>query len=146
MQPHYFPWCGYLNLMHKSDIFVFLDDAQFTKASWQNRNCILINGEKKWISVPTKKSSQNTEISKKIIHNFETFKKLQFKTIFQNYNNHSNFKDIEELMNFFLTIKTDILSEFNISILKFVSKKLNFDIKFFNSSDFKIKKKEQKRF
>ena len=33
MQPSYFPWSGYFNLISKSDKFVFLNDAQYLKAS-----------------------------------------------------------------------------------------------------------------
>ena len=46
MQPHYFPWSGYFNLISKVDNFVFLDDAQFSKDSWQVRNKILIKRPK----------------------------------------------------------------------------------------------------
>ena len=31
MQPTYLPWSGYFNLIYKTDIFIFLDDAQFSK-------------------------------------------------------------------------------------------------------------------
>jgi len=46
MQPHFFPWSGYFNLMSKVDKFIFLDDVQYSKNSWQSRNQILINGKK----------------------------------------------------------------------------------------------------
>ena len=46
MQPHYFPWPGYFNLMSKVDKFIFLDDAQFSKNSWHNRNLILSEKKK----------------------------------------------------------------------------------------------------
>lgn len=34
------------------DTFVFLDDVQFKKNEFQNRNKILVNGESKWLTVP----------------------------------------------------------------------------------------------
>ena len=46
MQPHYFPWPGYFNLMSKVNKFIFLDDAQFSKNSWHNRNLILSEKKK----------------------------------------------------------------------------------------------------
>lgn len=52
MQPTYMPWAGYLNLMAEVDCFVYLDDAQYERASWQNRNRILVQGEPAWITVP----------------------------------------------------------------------------------------------
>ena len=46
MQPHFFPWPGYFNLISKVEKFVFLDDVQYSKNSWQSRNQILVNKKK----------------------------------------------------------------------------------------------------
>ena len=40
MQPTYLPWLGYLALMDRVDIFVFLDSVAFDRRSWQQRNRI----------------------------------------------------------------------------------------------------------
>lgn len=40
MQPTYLPWLGYFALMDMADAFVFLDDVQLSKQSWQTRNRI----------------------------------------------------------------------------------------------------------
>jgi hypothetical protein len=37
-QPHYLPWLRYLDKVARADRFVVLDDAQFNKNGWQNRN------------------------------------------------------------------------------------------------------------
>jgi hypothetical protein len=39
-QPHYLPWLRYLHKIALCDVFVLLDDAQYTKNGWQNRNRI----------------------------------------------------------------------------------------------------------
>jgi hypothetical protein len=38
IQPTFLPWIGYFALMEQADLFVFLDDVQFSKRSWQRRN------------------------------------------------------------------------------------------------------------
>lgn len=46
MQPTFLPWLGYFALIASADCFVFLDDVQFSKQSWQSRNRIAgANGE-----------------------------------------------------------------------------------------------------
>ncbi len=40
MQPTFLPWLGYFALMDQADHFIFLDDVQFAKQSWQSRNRI----------------------------------------------------------------------------------------------------------
>ena len=52
MQPTYLPWVGYFNLINKSEYFVFLDDVQFDKRSWQQRNKIIINSHQRYLTVP----------------------------------------------------------------------------------------------
>lgn len=46
MQPTFLPWLGYFALIAEADRFVFLDDVQFSKQSWQSRNRVAgPNGE-----------------------------------------------------------------------------------------------------
>lgn len=51
-QPHYMPWLGYLRKMKDADLFVYLDKTDYTKNYFINRNKILINDEKRWLTVP----------------------------------------------------------------------------------------------
>jgi hypothetical protein len=51
-QPQYMPWCGYFHKMARADLFVFLDDVQFKKNEWQNRNRIRNADGWQWLSVP----------------------------------------------------------------------------------------------
>ncbi len=52
MQPTYLPWLGYFDLMAQAEIFVFLDNVQFSKQSWQQRNRIKTPKGLEWLTVP----------------------------------------------------------------------------------------------
>ena len=39
-QPHYLPWLRYFEKIARCDVFIVLDNIQFTKNGWQNRNKI----------------------------------------------------------------------------------------------------------
>jgi hypothetical protein len=52
MQPTFLPWAGYFALMERVDRFVFLDDVQFDKRSWQQRNRIKTANGPVWLTVP----------------------------------------------------------------------------------------------
>jgi hypothetical protein len=56
MQPTYLPWSGYFHLASKVDTFVFLDDVQFERSSWQSRNRILSNGHEHLLTVPIRQA------------------------------------------------------------------------------------------
>lgn len=51
-QPQFLPWLGYLHKINSVDVFVFLDNVQFKKNEFQNRNKIRVGDEARWITVP----------------------------------------------------------------------------------------------
>ncbi len=57
MQPYFFPYLGYFQLIHAVDQFVFLDDVDYIKDGWINRNRILLNGTAHSVTVPLRKAS-----------------------------------------------------------------------------------------
>lgn len=63
MQPYFFPYIGYFQLIKSVDKFVFYDDVHFIKQGWINRNRILMNGQPCLISVPVKNISSFCLIS-----------------------------------------------------------------------------------
>jgi hypothetical protein len=51
-QSNYIPWKGYFDIINQVDEFVFLDDAQFTKRDWRNRNLIKTPHGLQWLTIP----------------------------------------------------------------------------------------------
>ena len=45
MQPYFFPYIGYWQLIHAVDCFVLFDDVQYVRHGWINRNRILKPGD-----------------------------------------------------------------------------------------------------
>ena len=62
MQPYFFPYIGYWQLIHAVDRFVIYDDVNYIKGGWVNRNRILINGKPRYITVPLHQASPNKKI------------------------------------------------------------------------------------
>ena len=88
MQPTYLPWAGYFNLIYNTDIFIFLDDAQYSKGSWHNRNRILNNFKETWITIPLKKHKLNTNLNKIYLHDLESWKKTHINLLKESYFKH----------------------------------------------------------
>jgi hypothetical protein len=53
-QLHYLPWLRYFEKIARADIFVALDDVQYTKNGFQNRNKIKQAGGWMYLTVPVK--------------------------------------------------------------------------------------------
>lgn len=62
MQPYFFPYLGYFQMVQAVDDFVFYDDVMFIKKGWINRNRILMQGNDFLFTVPLEKQSQNKSI------------------------------------------------------------------------------------
>jgi hypothetical protein len=55
IQPSYIPWRGFFDIIQAVDVFVFLDDVQYTVRDWRNRNRIKTQqGSSIWLTVPTR--------------------------------------------------------------------------------------------
>jgi len=57
-QPRYIPVITYCQRLYFSDQFVILDNVQRQKRGFENRNRVLVNGEKKWLTIPSASSSR----------------------------------------------------------------------------------------
>lgn len=53
-QPNYAPWLGYFHKLARADVFVLLDDAQFSKGSYTNRVQIAGGRNARWLTVPVR--------------------------------------------------------------------------------------------
>ena len=67
MQPYFFPYIGYFQLMDAADEFVVYDNIEFSKGGWINRNRILTNGKDSFITLPLKKDSDFLDIRERCL-------------------------------------------------------------------------------
>ena len=136
IQPSFFPYFGYFQMISKSDIFIFYDHVQYDKHGWRNRNKILINNKPNWITVPVTIDNDKKICNVKIFNSETNLKKI-FKTIKQNYSKYPNFKKIIPLLeDIFFIKKWKNLSEFNIFATIRIAEYLNIkNTKFHKSSD-----------
>ncbi|MBI5625127.1 MAG: WbqC family protein [Elusimicrobia bacterium] len=51
-QPQYLAWPGYYHKMAACDVFVYLDDVQYKRREFQNRNRIKTPAGRLWLTVP----------------------------------------------------------------------------------------------
>ncbi|AQS60355.1 WbqC family protein [Desulforamulus ferrireducens] len=132
-QPNYFPWSGYFYKMFFCDIFVFLDDVQYSKNSFINRNRIKTPNGASWLTVPVKASMKD-----KI--NEVTFAKKDWqikhiKTLDGNYAKAPYYNKYREELFAKLTEPVSNLAELNINLLKVIAKWLEVPCQFVLSSE-----------
>ncbi len=67
MQPYFFPYIGYFQLIQSVDKFIVYDNIQYTKKGWINRNRFLQNGKDMLFSIPLKKDSDYLDVREREI-------------------------------------------------------------------------------
>jgi hypothetical protein len=63
MQPYFFPYIGYYQLINAVDKFVIYDDVNFIKGGWINRNRILLNEAPFMLNIPMEGASSFKKIN-----------------------------------------------------------------------------------
>jgi hypothetical protein len=62
MQPYFFPYIGYFQLIGSVDLFIVYDNIKYTKKGWINRNRLLRNGKDAMFSLPLKANSDLLDV------------------------------------------------------------------------------------
>lgn len=115
MQPYFFPYLGYFQLINAVDKYVLCDDLNYIKNGWINRNYYVVNHEKKLFTISLKKASQN-----KLINEIEIGDDFYrwIKTIQVNYPKAPYYKAVIELVEKIVSYENRCLSDFIINSIK----------------------------
>jgi WbqC-like protein family len=67
MQPYFFPYIGYFQLIRSVDLFIVYDNIKYTKKGWINRNRFLRNGSDALFSLPLQHGSDVLDVRERTI-------------------------------------------------------------------------------
>lgn len=117
MQPYFFPYLGYFQLIARSDVFVFLDDVQYISRGWSNRNRILTNGSASWIRLPVKYANRNATFNQREFVLDDKVRDQFLKHLYHSYHNAPHFKDVYSLAEDILAQTGSNVAKFNITLI-----------------------------
>ena len=98
MQPYFFPYIGYWQLIHAVDKYVIYDDVNFIKGGWINRNNVLMNGARKRINLRMHNASSNKHINEIEVLEDPIYQNKLLTTIKNNYKKAPYFLTVYPLM------------------------------------------------
>ena len=134
MQPTYLPWIGYFGMIDMADVFIFYDDVQFVKQSWQQRNRIKTQDGWIWLVVPVFQNF-GQRINKVKINNNQNWSKKHWKSIQYNYSKAPFFNEYGGSFREIYEKEWEYLVDLNITLIKKISEILGLDTKFMLSSE-----------
>ena len=131
MQPNYLPWAGFFNLIYNSDFFVFLDDVQFSKNSFGNRNQYLTKSGSAYITLPVRKLKLEQTYRDTFVVEESKWRKKHLSTIKSVYAKHPYFNEFFPKLEMIITNTNyknlaDIYSNLIIHICKYIGIEKNF--------------------
>jgi hypothetical protein len=132
MQPYLFPYLGYFQLINAVDVFVILDDVQYIKQGWINRNQILVHHESKMFTLPVKKDSFAKYINERYYNDaiFDTNKKNILDLVYHAYKRAPYYSDVIKLIHEVFDHSNLNVADFNTHSLSLVCDYLGIDTRF----------------
>lgn len=137
-QPEHLPWLGFFHKMYLSDIFVMLDNVQFEKNNFQNRNRIRTSNGFCWITVPVLTKGRSSQLINEVSINplEKDWSQKVGLTLEQNYRKAPFFVDYAPfLREIFLEQKWHKLVDLNITIINQLAEWLGIKTSLFLASD-----------
>lgn len=136
-QPNYIPWLGYLCKLALSDVFVFLDDVQFTKNGFTNRNRIKTVDGAKWLTIPVHARIEWTIAETKWSET--SWPKKHLKSLTAAYGRAVFYHEVMEWFSErLLNSSSDNLADLNTNLIRSLAAKLKLACSFQRSSDFHL--------
>ncbi len=125
-QPQYLPWLGYFDKIDRADIFVLLDNVQYKKNEFQNRNRIKTAQGWQWLAVPVTYQFPQL-ISEVGINHRDKWQHRQRQAILSNYRKAPCWNSLEGFFEEIFSSDWQYLSPLNIHVVKRLAKTLGID-------------------
>ena len=128
-QPEHFPYLGFFQKMKEADLFVILDDVQYTKGNFQNRNQFKNkNGVDEWFTIELEQHA-----NKKLISEVTVSENLKWKNTILNKLKTNFSVNLEHIYDY------KKLIDINLESINYCRKKLNIDTPLVFSSTLNLK-------
>ncbi len=134
-QPTYLPYLGYFELIAQADVFVFLDDVQFARRSWQSRNRILGPAGEVLLTVPVRKQPRETAIVEIQMDDRQRWWEAHLSAMRDAYWRRPAFEEGYAFLDKMLRPRDFSLATFNIAVIEETSRRLGLTTEFRRASE-----------
>ena len=116
-QPNFLPYLGFFDKARQVDIFVILDDVQFTSPGFTNRNRIKTPTGSKWLTVPIQ-GDKRAPINQTLVSEGIKWRKSHLTTLKHMYGKSKYYKSLEPFLLEVYNQNWKLLVDFNFKLLK----------------------------
>lgn len=141
-QPAYLPWLGYFHKILLSDEFVVMDDVQYEKNSFINRNKILQNSNSVWLTIPVVTKEYKLKKIRDIKISNDKWKRKHLMTVEQSYKKSRFYNEIMPLFETVLKQDSVYLTDYANDLLLAIVDYLEIDTKIIFANDLSLSSKK----
>jgi hypothetical protein len=146
IQSNYIPWKGYFDIINNVDEFVLLDNVQYTRRDWRNRNKIKTPHGPMWLTIPVLTKGRFNCLIEEVRVKDSAWRKTHWKSIQVNYSKSPHFHVYEGVFaELYLQSHKDYLSEINYEFLITICNLLGIDTKISWSTDYHLSGEKNQR-
>lgn len=130
-QPTFFPWLGYFNKIYHADVFVVLDNVQFSKkgGTWANRVKLLVAGKPAWVTMPVNRNYSGVRTyAEMMIDNGAPWRDKLRQTLRMNYRAAAHFPEVFPPLEELISNSTTRLTDYNLSAILYLARALGIDV------------------
>jgi hypothetical protein len=96
VQSNYIPWKGYFDLIASVDEFVLLDDVQYTRRNWRNRNRLKTAEGTRWLSIPVHSKGRYLQRIDETEVSDTNWAELHWRTLVRAYGTAAGFQEVRD--------------------------------------------------
>lgn len=137
-QPEHLIWLGLVDKISRADTFVILDNVQFRKNYFQNRNKIRTEKGWTWLTIPVKKHPLDTKISEIEISYNQDWIEHYLGLIKNNYREAKYFSWFYPGLEKIILKKYRYLLNLNLKLIKYILKQFEVKTKIIRNSELKL--------
>lgn len=147
LQSNYIPWKGYFDLIRSVDEFVLLNDVQYTRRDWRNRNIIKTPNGLKWLTIPVKTKGRYSQLISETKIDGSEWAENHLKIINNNYSKGLFFKEYKDQIAdaYNKAGRLHLLTEVNKLFIDLVCSILNIKTRITKSTDYLVIGKRYER-
>lgn len=135
MQPYFFPYIGFWQLLNLVDEYIIYDDVNFIKGGWINRNRILVRGTPQYFNIQMQGASSFKKISDISINPLPIWRKKLLSTLTMAYKNAPYYDDVFPILEDSIFCKESQLSTYVSNSIRAVCTYLQIETKLLLSSE-----------
>lgn len=145
-QPDFLPWLGFFDRWRRSDLHIVLDDVQFLRRGWHNRDRIKVPAGVAWLTVPIlKKGRYGQPLREAVIDNSRPWRRKHLGLVRDSYRGAGQFNGVIADLEAIYQKGHESLVAFNHDLLAWAGARLGIDTPLVWASSLKVESRKTQR-